>query len=88
MTIRKTLSSALDPSVRTEPGLSRTNTWVVILICLSIALGIAETEVALTAGFEHYYDIAHLVFFGVFLAEYIARVYAAPENPRYGSSLS
>jgi voltage-gated potassium channel len=88
MTIRKTLAEALDPSLRVEPGLSRTNTWVVILICLSIALGVAETEAALTDGFERYYDIAHLVFFVMFLVEYIARLYCAPENPRYGSSLA
>jgi len=60
---------------------------VVILICLSITLGIAETEVALTDGFELYYEVAHLIFFVIFLAEYLARVYSAPENPRYRSSI-
>ncbi len=88
MTLRKALSEALDPAARTEPGLSRANMWIVMLICLSIVVGIAETELTLTQGFEHFYDIAHLVFFAVFLVEYIARVYAAPENPRYRSSIA
>ena len=88
MTIRKTLAAALDPSLRAEPGLSRINTWVIALICLSIALGVAETEEALTEGFERYYEFAHIVLFGVFLVEYIARLYCAPENPRYASSLA
>lgn len=87
MTIRKTLSEALDPSLRKEKGLSRTNACVVGLICLSIMLGIAQTEPALTNGLEHFYDAAHLAFFAVFSVEYVARVYAAPENPEHHSSL-
>lgn len=88
MTIRKTLSEALDPSVRKKPGLSKTNQAIIALICLSIALGIVETEVTFTQGFEHIFDIAYLTFFVIFLSEYIARVYAAPENPLYRSSFS
>jgi voltage-gated potassium channel len=88
MTIRKSLSEALDPSARPEKGLSRTNACIIGLICLSIALGIAETETTLTAGLEHIYGAAHLVFFAVFAVEYVARVYAAPENPEYSSSLA
>jgi voltage-gated potassium channel len=88
MTLRKALSEALDPSVRAEKGLSTTNICIVVLICLSIALGVAETEAALTTGLEHYYEAAHLIFFVIFLVEYAARIYAAPENPQYRSSLA
>lgn len=88
MTIRKTLSEALDPTTRQGKGLSRTNTCVIGLICLSIALGIAETEITLTEGAEHFYNAAHLAFFAFFTVEYVARVYAAPENPQYKSSLA
>jgi voltage-gated potassium channel len=88
MSIRKTLSEALDPAIRKEQGLSRTNIYIVVLICLSIALGIAETEVLLTEGHEHLYDAAHLVFFAIFAVEYVARIYAAPENPAYRSSFA
>lgn len=88
MTIRKSLSDALDPSARTEKGLSRTNASILGLICLSIVLGIVETETILTDGLEYLYNAAHLVFFAVFAVEYVARVYAAPENPAYRSSFA
>lgn len=88
MTIRKTLSEALDPSLRREQGLSLTNKYIVLLICLSIGLGIAETEETLTKGFESFYFFAHIVFFGIFLVEYAARVYSAPENPKFASSFA
>jgi voltage-gated potassium channel len=85
--LQKALSKALDPEMRAEPGLSRANQGVVGLICLSILLGVMETEPRLTDGYERIYAVAHLVSFGVFLVEYLARVYAAPLNPRYRSSL-
>ena len=88
MTLRRSISEALDPSMRTEKGLSKTNTWIVLLICVSIGLGIAETEPLFTEGVEHYYRLANLVFLAIFLSEYAARLYAAPENPKYKSSLS
>jgi len=88
MTIRKSLSESLDPTTRKEKGLSRTNICIVGLIILSIALGIAETETTLTDGLESFYATAHLAFFAIFSIEYIARVYAAPENPANSSSLA
>jgi len=88
MTIRKSLSESLDPTTRKEKGLSKTNICIVGLIILSIALGVAETETTLTDGLESFYAAAYLAFFAVFAIEYIARVYAAPENPAYSSSLA
>jgi voltage-gated potassium channel len=88
MTIRKALSKALDPSARKEKGLSKTNTCIIILICLSIGIGIAETEVALTEGLENIYDAAHLILFALFAAEYAARLYSAPENTIHKTPIS
>lgn len=88
MTLRKKLSTSLDPAMREESGLSKANIAVVALICLSIALGIAETEPVFTSGFEHLYDWAHIAFFAIFLIEYVGRLYVAPENPEYGTSLA
>ena len=85
--LRKALSRALDPEMRVAPGLSPTNQWIVGLICFSILLGVMETEPRLTSGFEMAFAAAHLMLFGAFLLEYLARLYAAPENPRFGSSL-
>jgi len=81
--LRQKLSDALDPEMRAEPGLSGANKWIIGLICLSILLGILETEVHLTDGYEWVYLTAELLFFGVFLLEFVARLYAAPLNPRY-----
>lgn len=86
--IRKTLSKELDPEMRSEPGLSLTNRWIVFLILISIFLGVAETEVLLTAGNDRLFAAAHLLLFVIFACEYAARLYAAPENPRYRTSLS
>ena len=69
-----------------EPGLSRANVAIVSLICASILIGVFETEPALFDGRERIFDLAHTLFFCVFLLEYLARLYAAPMNPRYGSS--
>jgi voltage-gated potassium channel len=88
MTLRKALSEALDPTQRLEKGLSITNRWIVALICISIGVGIAETEASLTVGYEGFYVAAHLAFFCIFLIEYIARIYAAPENPNHKSSFA
>jgi voltage-gated potassium channel len=84
--IRKRLSKALDPEMHDGPGLSRWNQIVIALICLSILMGIFETEARLTEGLEAFYLAAHVFFFFVFLGEYVARLYAAGANPRYGSA--
>lgn len=72
--------------MRDRPGLSVANRWIMALICLSVLIGILETEPVLSDGLKPLYAVAHLVFVLVFLAEYVARLYAAPLNPRYGAS--
>ena len=68
------------------PGLSRTNVVIVSLISASILIGIFATEPAIYAGRELLFDLAHALFFIIFLLEYFARLYAAPLNPRFGSA--
>lgn len=84
--LRKKLSVELDPEMKASAGLSLTNTAIVYLICLSILLGVLETEVTLTERFATGFWLAHMGFLAVFSVEYVARIYAAPNNPRYGSS--
>ena len=84
--VRNKLSRALDPEMRDRPGLSVANRWIMALISMSVLIGILETEPILTEGLEPLYAGAQLVFFLLFLAEYVARLYAAPLNPRYGAS--
>jgi voltage-gated potassium channel len=81
------LSSALDPEMKLTPGLSPANIAVVYLICVSILLGILETEQTITEHYQIYFDIAHFAFFVTFGTEYVARLIAAPANPKYKSSL-
>lgn len=80
------LSRALDPEMRPEPGLSRTNTVIVYLIILSILLGVLETEQPLADQYTLGFKIAHALFFVIFAGEYVLRLYVARLNPRYGAS--
>lgn len=84
--LRKKLSLALDPEMRPEPGLSQVNVVVVCLICLSILLGVLETEQALTDRFDVLFQLVHIVLFLAFAVEYAARIFAAPMNPKFPSS--
>lgn len=83
MSFRKNVSLALDPEMRTQKGLSKTNLFIITLILVSIAITIFETEPLFTVGYEKYYQASHFAFFIVFLVEYVARLYAAPMNHKY-----
>lgn len=85
--LRRKLSLALDPEMKTTPGLSRTNIAVVSLICLSILLGVLETESTLAEQFAGMFRIVYFLCLVAFGLEYMARLYAAPANPRFSSSL-
>ena len=81
--LRRRLFQALEPSEHLGPGLSRLNRFIVGAIVLSVAFAIIESE-------HEFYDRAPALFlwveFGfsiVFLIEYIARLWVAPEDPRY-----
>jgi voltage-gated potassium channel len=81
--LRRRLFQALEPSEHHAPGLSRLNRFIVVVIVLSVAFAIIESE-------HDFYDqspaLFHWVEFGfsiVFLIEYIARLWVAPEDPRY-----
>ena len=83
---REQLAFALDPEMKRTSGLSKTNIAIMCLICLSMLMGVLETEESLTDRFQRVFDAAHVVLFVVFGAEYVARLVAAPVNPRYASS--
>jgi voltage-gated potassium channel len=85
--IRTRLSEELDPEMRRESGLSRTNTAIIYLICLSIIVGVLETEASLTGRFPLVFAISQVAFFILFAAEYLGRVYASSVNPRYPTPL-
>lgn len=84
--LREKLSFALDPEMKATPGLSRTNTAIIGLICVSVLFGVFETEHIVTDQFAPVFAVGHVLFFVVFGFEYLGRIYAAPVNPRYPSS--
>ena len=85
MVSRKQISVALDPEMRTVPGLSPVNSWIIGLICVSMVTGILQTEASLHDRYVSIFAATNALLFAVFLVEYMLRLYAAPENPRYGS---
>ena len=81
--LRRRLYRALEPGQHHGPGLSRLNRFIVGAIVLSVIFAVVESE-------HDFYDqspaLFHWIEFGfsiLFLIEYIARVWAAPEDPRY-----
>jgi len=79
---RRRLYHELEPSQR-ETGLSRLNIYIVGAIVLSVIFAIIESEPAL---YESHFALFHWFEFGfsiLFLVEYVARLWVAPEDPRY-----
>jgi voltage-gated potassium channel len=79
---RRRLFHELEPSHR-HVGLSRLNLLIVVVIVASVLMAIVESEPALHAAHPYLFHGFEL-FFGIFfLIEYIARLWVAPEDPRY-----
>lgn len=86
--LRARIARALDPALRIEPGLSIANRVIVGMILFSIVVGVLETEVTLREGCPRLFVAAEILCLVVFGAEYIGRLYAAPENPAHGGRLA
>lgn len=76
----------LEPAARPGQGLSAVNLALIALILIAAGAAIVETEPLVAAGREQWFRIAELFFGGLFLIEYVARLWIAPENPRYAVS--
>jgi len=81
--LREFLYRNLEPSARPEGGLSLFNRVIVWLIILAAVVAILETEETLRGAMPEVFWIAELFIVMVFSIEYLARVYAAGEDPRY-----
>lgn len=73
----------LEPTAWPHPGLSPVNRVVAALICIAVAVAILESEPVMLAGREAWFAVSELLFSVVFLVEYVARAWVAPENPRH-----
>lgn len=76
----------LEPTAWPKKGLSPVNSALVVFILIGVAAGIAETEPYVATGRRDLFNGLELFLGGVFLVEYVARIWVAPLNPRFASS--
>ena len=62
------------------------NRFIILAILLAVTSAVLFTEPALRPEWHHGLRIAEVVFGIIFLAEYVARIYAAAESPGEGSA--
>lgn len=83
---RRWVFERLDPSARPD-GLSLANKVLTVAIVLSVMSAILETEASVAARFAAAFGVCEVVFTALFLAEYVVRIWIAPEDPRYADPL-
>ena len=81
--LRRRLYLQLEPSEREFPGLSPLNTLIVVAIIASVAFAVAESEPAVHDANPWLFHWGEIVFGTIFLIEYLARMWVAPEDRRY-----
>lgn len=67
-----------------KAGISPVNSIVILLIVAAITVAVIETEPAVRAGNEHLFRLFELGFAGIFLVEYVARLWVAVEHTELG----
>lgn len=85
LAVRRRVYEALEPGARGEPGLSAVNKFLVVCIILASALAILDTEPMVAEGYDRAFRSAELFFGAIFSVEYFARLWIAPENPRWAA---
>lgn len=83
--LRRRLYLALDAQHRGTHGLSLLNRFIVVVIVLSVAFAVAESEPELHEWNRRLFELAEHAFSLVFLVEYIARLWVVPEDPHYAN---
>jgi voltage-gated potassium channel len=81
--LRRRVYEELEPAARQQQGLSPANLVLTILILVAVAAAILETETLISGGRERLFRLLELLLGGIFLVEYAARIWIAPENPAY-----
>ena len=80
MTLRARVHDALDPGDR---RLTRIEIVLALAILASVAFAVLETEPLAVARAPQAFVVAEVVFLVVFGIEYLARLWSAPETPRF-----
>lgn len=78
---RRFVYNQLFASARSDGSLSLTNKVILVVIVTSVLLAIIGTEPAIVGEYRHWFLYAEMTFGGIFLVEYIGRVWAAAEGP-------
>jgi voltage-gated potassium channel len=81
--LRKAVAQQLDPELRGAPGLSLSNKFLIALIVVAGAVAIIETEPLISEGYDLQFRVFEIAVGIMFLIEYAARLWIAPESPRY-----
>lgn len=81
------LYGQLDPADWPRGGLSPVNRIVIGLIVLSVIAAVLESEPEVSVGHDDLFQALELAFGVLFGVEYLARLWTAPLNPKYGSGI-
>ena len=88
MSARRFLYEQLHVGARTDGRLTPLNILLVWVIIAAVVTAVMSTEVEFDREWHDEILLAELVFGVIFLAEYLARIFAAAENPGPGTALS
>jgi voltage-gated potassium channel len=80
--LRRLVYDQLEPTAR-KGRLSPTNRVIVVLVIIAAFTVIFETEPTISAGREPLFRLFELLFGIIFLVEFAARVWIAPDSPRF-----
>jgi voltage-gated potassium channel len=83
MRLRQILWHQLDPKAYQRDGLSPTNKAVIWIVVLSSFVAVVETEPLIEGMAPWAFAHVEQIFSIIFLTEYLARLWAEGENPRY-----
>ncbi|MDB5542176.1 MAG: potassium channel protein [Devosia sp.] len=86
-TFRARLYRELVGGLAGDGRLSRTNKALIALILASIAFVIVDSESSVAGQFAGPFQLIEMTFGIVFLVEYLARLWASAEDPRFGGGI-
>lgn len=85
--LRSRAYRALTGGLSGEGRLSRTNIVLIVLIIASILFAIADSEETIAGPYTQVFRVIEAGFGIIFLGEYLLRVWASAEDPRYGGGI-
>jgi voltage-gated potassium channel len=85
--LRARVYRALSGGLSGEGRLSGTNVALIVLIIASILFAVIDSEPTISGSFAEPFRLIETGFGIIFLVEYVLRLWASAENPRYGGGL-